>query len=146
MDNQPMLDLLWHVRFRWRLRPKQVTGDMAYGTIENIRAIEDEQIRASVPLPDWDHMTGYYGSSHFTYERENDRSICPQGQSLYPSRIEYQAQKVEYSAGAATCNACHGIGQCTSNKRGRQVYRSFYADYLERVKGYHQTFARRGKP
>lgn len=48
---------------------------------------------------------------------------------------------MEYSAGAAICNDCHGIAQCTSSKRGRQLHRSFYADYLERVKGYHQTSA-----
>src|SRR6266704_271246 len=27
MDNQPMLDLLWRTRFRWKLWPRQVTGD-----------------------------------------------------------------------------------------------------------------------
>jgi transposase len=27
MDNQPMLDLLWRIRFRWKLWPRQVTGD-----------------------------------------------------------------------------------------------------------------------
>jgi transposase len=27
MENQPMLDLLWRVCFRWKLRPRQVTGD-----------------------------------------------------------------------------------------------------------------------
>jgi hypothetical protein len=27
MENQPMLDLLWRARFRWRLRVRQVTGD-----------------------------------------------------------------------------------------------------------------------
>lgn len=37
-DNLPMLDLLWHVRFRHHLRPRQVTGDTKYGTIENIKA------------------------------------------------------------------------------------------------------------
>ncbi len=52
MDNQPMLDLLWHVYFRWRVRPKQATGDTAYGTIENIKGVEDAHIRAYVPLPD----------------------------------------------------------------------------------------------
>ncbi len=26
MENQPMLDLLWRVRFRWKVRPRQVTG------------------------------------------------------------------------------------------------------------------------
>jgi len=51
MDNQPMLDLLWHVYFRRRVRPKQATGDTAYGTIEIIKALEDAHIRAYVPLP-----------------------------------------------------------------------------------------------
>src|SRR6266487_4021413 len=40
MDNQPMLDLLWRVRFRWKVWPRQVTGDRKYGTEENIAAIE----------------------------------------------------------------------------------------------------------
>src|SRR5437660_745141 len=57
MDNQPMLDLLWRVRFRWKLRPRHVTGDTKYGTMQNIRAIEDAGIRAYIPLPDWEHMT-----------------------------------------------------------------------------------------
>ncbi len=36
MENQPMLDLLWRTRFRWKLRPRQITGDTTYGTLENI--------------------------------------------------------------------------------------------------------------
>jgi hypothetical protein len=92
MDNQPMLDLLWHVCFRWRLRPKQITGDTTYGTIENIRAIEDAHMQAYVPLPDWDHMTPDDGLSQFTYDAQQDRYLCPQGQPLWPSRIEYQAR------------------------------------------------------
>src|SRR5258708_21159100 len=85
MDNQPMLDLLWHVSFRWRIQPKHVTGDTKYGTTENIKAIEDAHIRAYVPLPDWEHMTPYYGSSQFTYDAEHDRYLCPQGQLLFRS-------------------------------------------------------------
>ena len=46
MDNQPMLDLLWHTVFHWHLHPNQVTGDTKYGTIENIKAIEDAHIHA----------------------------------------------------------------------------------------------------
>ena len=51
MENQPMLDLLWRVRFRRKLHPRQATGDTTYGTVENIVALEDEGIRAYVPLP-----------------------------------------------------------------------------------------------
>jgi hypothetical protein len=38
MDNQPMLDLLWRTRFRWKLWPRHVTGDKKYGTEENLVA------------------------------------------------------------------------------------------------------------
>src|SRR6266852_5072913 len=62
-DNQPMRDLIFRTRFRWKLRPRHVTGDTKYGTIENIKALEDAGIRAYVPLPDWEHMTPFFGPS-----------------------------------------------------------------------------------
>ena len=142
MENQPMLDLLWHVRFRWRLRPRQVTGDTKYGTLENIKAIEDAGMRAYIPLFNRENEHGaYYGSSRFTYDAIHDRYICPAGQPLHLSRMEYTAEKAEYQADAATCNACPLKAECTPSPSGRQVHRSFHADYLERVKGYYQTEA-----
>jgi hypothetical protein len=50
MENSPMLDLARWVRFRWRLRPKQATGDKTYATLENIKGLEDEGIKAYMPL------------------------------------------------------------------------------------------------
>jgi hypothetical protein len=91
MDNQPMLDLLWRVRFRWKLRPRHVTSDTKYGTIHNIKAIEDAHIRAYIPLPNWEHMTLYFGPSKFTHDEAQDAYLCPQTQSqpLHPFRREY---------------------------------------------------------
>jgi len=60
MENQPMLDLLWRTRFRWKLWPRQVTGDTKYGTEENIVAIENQHIRAYVALADNDHRTEFF--------------------------------------------------------------------------------------
>ena len=141
MDNQPMLDLLWRVRFRWKLHPRQVTGDTKYGTIQNIKAIEDAGIRAYVPLPDWEHQRPYFGPAQFTYDAEHDRYLCPNGQLLRLSRMEYTGQKAECRADPATCNACPLKAQCTPSDQGRQVHRSFHASYLERVRSYHQTEA-----
>lgn len=45
-ENLPMLELLFRTRFRWRLRPRSVTGDAAYGTAENVAAVEKAGIRA----------------------------------------------------------------------------------------------------
>jgi len=140
MENQPMLDLLRRVMFRWRLRPHRVIADTTYGTIENIRQIEGaEDIRAYMPLPDWEHQRDYYGPGQFTYDAAQDVYLCPQGALLYPYRQEWKAEKTEYRAQATICNACPVKAACTPSHQGRQVHRSFHAAYLERVRGYHET-------
>jgi len=141
MENQPFLDLLWRARFRWRLLPRQVTGDTTYGTIDGIVALEDQGIRAYVPLPDFDQRTPFYGLSKFTYEPESDAFRCPQGQPLPRCRTKFAEEVIVYRADPAVCNACPVKAACTASRHGRQVRRSFYADYLDRVRAYHETIA-----
>src|SRR6266581_3926349 len=142
MDNPPMLDLLWHTCFRWRLRPKQVTADSLYGTGENLKAIEEAHIRAYIPVAErGQHNMGYYGLAQFTYEASQDQYRCPQGHVLRPAYRMEGTQEIQYRADAAICNVCPVKAQCTESPRGRHVHRSFFADYVARVKGYQQTFA-----
>jgi transposase len=143
MENAPMCDLLWRVRFRRKLHPRQVTGDTTYGTIENIVAVEDAGIRAYVPLPDFDHRTPFFGKGAFAYDAARDEYRCPQGQPLRRSKTKHTEREVVYRADAATCNACPVKPACTESGRGRTVHRSFYADYLDKVRGYHATEAYR---
>ena len=49
-EDHPARDLCWHARFRWRLWPHQATGEKAYGTLDLIRAREDQGVRAYMPL------------------------------------------------------------------------------------------------
>jgi len=141
MENQPFLDMLWRACFRWRIRPAQVTGDTTYGTVENIVEVEDQKISAYVPLPDFDQRTPFYGASHFTYDSDRDEYRCPEGQVLRRRTAKYTEGVVVYRAEAATCQACPIKAACTESSQGRQVHRSLYAEYLERVHAYHQTAA-----
>ena len=139
MENQPMLDLLWRVCFRWQLRPRQVTGDTTYGTTENIVAIEDAGIRAYVPLPDFDHRTRFFGGDRFTYDPHSDVYHCPGDQELRFRKHKYTERTRVYQAPAAACNTCLLKAACTTSARGRQVTRSFDEAYLDRVRAYHAT-------
>ena len=141
MENQPMLDLLWRVRFRRKLHPRQATGDTTYGTVENIAALEDAGIRAYVPLPDMNHRRPFYGQDEFAYDGAHDLYHCPAGHLLARERIKHTEGVIVYRADAATCNACPLKARCTESSRGRIVHRSLYADYLEKVRGYHGTEA-----
>src|SRR5215217_1675862 len=141
MENLPFLDMLRRARFRWQVRPDQVTGDTTYGTVENIVALEGQGIRAYVPLPDFDQRTPFYGASHFTYDPERDEYRCPQDHVLRRRTAKYTEGTIAYRAEAATCNACPVKAACTEGSQGRLVHRSLYIDYLDRVRGYHETAA-----
>ena len=141
MENAPMRDLLWRVRFRRKLRPRQVTGDTTYGTLENIVAIEDQGIRAYVPLPDFDRRTPHFGKGDFAYDAETDAYRCPGGAKLRPLKHEGALPARIYQAPATACNACPLKTQCTTSRRGRRVRRSVDEAYLDLVRSYHATEA-----
>jgi hypothetical protein len=48
---------------------------------------------------------------------------------------------VLHSAEATICKACPIKADCTVSTHGRQIARSFDADYLDRVRAYHETEA-----
>jgi hypothetical protein len=78
-ENQPMLDLLWCTSFRYKLRPKRVTGDTAYGTIENIAAVERMGIRAYVPLTGAGKARTYFSKMHEERERPGGPALLRRG-------------------------------------------------------------------
>jgi transposase len=141
MESQAMRDLLWRVCFRRKIWPSQVTGDAKYGTIENIVAIEDASIRAYLPLTDFAHRTDFYGQDDFTFDLERDEYRCPQGHPLHRYSTKRTEGVVAYRGEPSICNACPVKAKCTTSDHGRKVQRSFYVDYLEKVRSYHATEA-----
>ena len=141
MENSPMLDLARWVRFRWRLRPKQATGDKTYATLENIKGLEDEGIKAYMPLPNWSRRPGFYGQQEFTYLPERDVYVCPQGQELTRRKSSQGDNAHFYKAPAEVCQACPVMSACTSSPKGRTIRRPFDQEYIERVQRYHDTEA-----
>jgi hypothetical protein len=51
MENQPMLDQLRRVIFRWRVTPTRIIADTTYATIDNIRALESVMNYRSAGMP-----------------------------------------------------------------------------------------------
>jgi transposase len=138
-DNQPAVDLLWRTRFRWKLHPRQITGDAKYGTAENVAAIERERIRAYVPLSAAGQRAGMFGEREFRYDPTADAYSCPGEQTL---RFLWQCERSHrriYQASAADCAACALRPKCTTSTTGRRVSRSLSEDALDRVRGHQAT-------
>ena len=143
MENLPFLDMLWQVCFRWQIRPDQVTGDATYGTVATIVAVEDQGIRAYVPLSDVGKRPGFFGPEAFSYDAEQDIYTCPNGAVLRFRGNHYAARARAYQAPASACGACPLKARCTDSRKGRIFTRSFDEAYLDRVRGYHETDAYR---
>jgi Transposase DDE domain len=140
-ENQPMLDLLWRSSFRWKIAPRQVTGDTAYGTVENIAAIEQAGIRAYVPLTGAGKARPYFSKEEFAYDPQQDLYQCPAGQVLRPKTFRTARNQILYKTEPGTCTSCSMRARCTDNKTGRQVLRHRDERYVDRVKSYRGTFA-----
>jgi len=138
-ENLPMLDLLCRSRFRWRLRPHSVTGDAAYGTIENVAAVEKAGIRAYMVLPKHDERGPFFGKNEFVYDDKKDIYICPKGEILHRKGHDYKERSIRYAAKPSACNACPLKVRCTKSSKGRWLRRSFDEEYLQRVRGYQDT-------
>lgn len=140
MENQAMLPLLRRVQFRWQLDPKRVVADTTYGTVENVRALEESGIRAALPLRDFDdRQSDFFSARLFTYDAEHDQYRCPQGQPLSRFSRLTEREIVLYRAEAATCNACPLKAACTAGESGRTISRSWHEAILEEVRAYHAT-------
>jgi hypothetical protein len=101
----PMLELLFRSCFRWRLHPRSVTADAAYGTTENIAAIEKAGIRAYMALVDHEKRASLFGRDAFTYDAEKDLYTCPKGELLVRRGYDdYRERSVRYAARPSVCN------------------------------------------
>jgi transposase len=138
-ENLPMLDLLFRSCFRWHLQPRSVTADAAYGTTENIAAIEKAGIRAYTALVDHEKRTSLFGRDAFTYDAQKDLYTCPKGEILRRQGYDHRERSVRYAAKPSACNACSLKARCTKSTKGRWLRRSFEEEYLERVRTYRNT-------
>jgi transposase len=139
-ENKPMLDMLWRCTFRWKCWPRRVTGDSAYGTVENVAAIERAGIRAYVALKGAGQGRPFFGKDEFSYDPERDHYTCPAGEILLARMRNVARSLIGYRAKAGTCERCPLKPECTTSKPGRQILRHFDEEYVDRVKGYRGTF------
>jgi hypothetical protein len=100
------------------LRPRSVTGDAAYGTIENVVAVEKAGIHAYMALSNHDERGPLLGKDEFAYDAEKDIYICPQGEILHRKGHDYKERSIRYAAKPSACNPCPLKSRCTKSTKG----------------------------
>jgi transposase len=117
IENTVFLDLLWRACFRWKLRPRSVSGDTTYGTVDIIKAVEDAGIRAYMPLADHTPLIPQVGKQAFSYDPSTDQYVCPQGAILRRVSSQQEQRISLYQAEASRCSGCPLKAQCSKGHR-----------------------------
>ena len=105
-------------------------GYFAAGAVERCQE-RGMPVAVPEPKPDEDHP---YHWRHFTYEPDEDRYRCPQGQLLKrrQRRLNRRTPAKLYMAEAEVCRRCPAFGVCTTGRLGRTITISDAAEALER--------------
>jgi len=138
-ENRPMLDLLFRTAFRHKLKPLRAVGDATYGTLQNIKGVEEAGIQALVPVTNFTRRTKFFGKDRFAHDPEEDAYTCPAGEALRPQGRPNKDGLIRYRAPAKACAVCSLRAECTDNKQGRSVHRHPQERYLEMARARHQT-------
>lgn len=109
-----------------------VLADKGYYTGECLQQCEQEKITAIVSKQNPPSSTGNaaYTLDKFTYDKENDWYICPQGEKLCNVSQEGAKDKLYRSK---ACKTCPHKDECTKNKRGRQIIHGEYHQFMARA-------------
>jgi transposase len=107
--------------------------------LDIIRSLEEQGVRAYMPLPDWDIRSRHFGKQDFVYDPERDAYTCPGGTSLPFVCPDRPDRLLLYQADATSCNACALKARCTTSANGRLISRNHDEEYLDRVRGYRAT-------
>lgn len=132
-------DMLARAAERFSYRPKRVTADTAYGSAAFLAFIYDQGATPHIPVLDRSEQTkGKFSRAAFTFDRERDRYICPNGKALAHRAFRKRIGVHVYQAKPEDCCLCPIQKRCTDG-RHRIVSRMADEDTRDLVRAEMQT-------
>ena len=110
-----------------------VVLDSGYCTPHICKTVTEMEIFAVIAEKNEPKFDGIFPKKQFTYDRENDQYICPQGQVLHYVTTNRQGYR-EYHSNRETCSRCPFLSKCTKERKGiRKIQRHVWEDHKEKV-------------
>lgn len=132
------MTMMQRVEDRFNLKPSTFMGDTAYGSAKMLGwLVEEKQITPHVPVHDKSEgKATLFGRSDFTWEPDEDRYQCPDGQILVrnlrtftkPRTGVTKANTIIYRAREVECARCSKKDQCCPKTPARKIHRSIHED------------------
>lgn len=140
-DQDAVADMVGTIQHLFRQSPTALLGDAAYGHGRHRTQLAMQGIHVIAPVQETHNPQKLLPSSLFTYDANNDVYICPNGEQSVRKRHSPQNEGTQYHFAKKTCLACPIYNECTTNKNGRSIFRSDYAQLYEEAKIFNESIA-----
>ena len=114
---------------RLGLKPERLAADTAYGTGKFLDWVIGTGITPHIPV--WDmskREEGILSRADFTFDRQRDLYICPQGKFLRTTGTVHDGRTIIYRASTRDCGPCPLKPKCTPNVTFRKIPRDVHED------------------
>ncbi len=113
--------MIERVARRFALKPDHLAGDVAYGTGETLGWLVGRDIDPHIPVWDQSEVAadGRFVRDDFTYDKDRDLYICPDGKELKTSGTVHDGTTIKYIARRSDCSICPLKPNCTSGRERR---------------------------
>jgi transposase len=109
---------------RFKLSPKQLAADTAYGTGKFLAFVTAAGIIPHIPV--WDMSKrddGTFSRSEFRFDSRRNVYICPAGKTLTTSGRVHSDHAIRYFASVPCCRECPIKQRCCPNMPSRRIVR-----------------------
>jgi transposase len=116
-------------RERFALRPRQLAGDVAYGTGPMLGWLKDQGIAPHIPV--WDKAgreDGTFSRGDFAFDADRNVYTCPGGRELRTTGRAQDGKTLFYRASKRDCEGCVMKARCCPNTPHRRVSRDINED------------------
>jgi len=123
---------------------KIACADAGYADTDDLEKVDTQGIRVVVPSQRQalHEEEGPFSKSRFTYDRDTDCYLCPEGHCLRFSGIDRSTGKRHYLiSDRKLCHQCKQYGQCTTAKQGRKIIRLHNEEIKEKLEAQYEEAA-----
>ena len=115
---------------RFGLKPERLAADTAYGSAATLNWIVNEKkIAPHIPVIDKSKREdGSLSRGDFTFDKERNVYVCPQGKLLHTTGRIHDGETVLYRARTSDCGPCPLKARCCPKAPERKIPRSIHED------------------
>lgn len=110
---------------------RSISADKAYCIGKSLKEVEELNIDAYIPMVRRTIKTDVWTIDKFTYDRENDCYICPNGKKLPYKDNDGRSRR--YRASYKDCKICPYKQKCITSDTGRLLFHPVYKEQFDKL-------------